>query len=94
MFAQGLSRYGSSVSVCDINLNIHSHADLYILSALGTPLEWPEAKQNAQIVREWGIEVWNRLDVWLETALILFDIATTSNMESCERKRARRPTMG
>ncbi|KAG4031650.1 hypothetical protein MFRU_008g00180 [Monilinia fructicola] len=34
------------------------------LLALGTPLEWPEAKQNAQIVREWGIEqllaIWNR----------------------------------
>ncbi|KAA8565232.1 hypothetical protein EYC84_010963 [Monilinia fructicola] len=35
------------------------------LLALGTPLEWPEAKQNAQIVREWGIEqllaIWNRV---------------------------------
>lgn len=27
------------------------------ISALGTPLEWPEAKQNAQLVREWGIQV-------------------------------------
>ncbi|ESZ96851.1 glutamate-cysteine ligase catalytic subunit [Sclerotinia borealis F-4128] len=34
------------------------------LLALGTPLEWPEAKKNAQIVREWGIHqllaIWNR----------------------------------
>jgi hypothetical protein len=26
-------------------------------SALGTPLEWPEAKKVAGKVREWGIEV-------------------------------------
>ena len=26
-------------------------------SALGTPLEWPQAKQAADQVREWGIEV-------------------------------------
>ncbi|KAL8663670.1 MAG: hypothetical protein Q9168_008052, partial [Polycauliona sp. 1 TL-2023] len=25
--------------------------------ALGTPLEWPEAKQAADKVRQWGIEV-------------------------------------
>lgn len=25
--------------------------------ALGTPLDWPEAKQNADHVREWGIKV-------------------------------------
>ncbi|APA16188.1 hypothetical protein sscle_16g109580 [Sclerotinia sclerotiorum 1980 UF-70] len=34
------------------------------LLALGTPLEWPEAKKNAHIVREWGIQqllaIWNR----------------------------------
>ncbi|KAK2754704.1 Zn finger-containing GTPase- Activating Protein for ARF [Arachnomyces sp. PD_36] len=34
------------------------------LLALGTPLEWPEAKKNANQVREWGIEqllaIWNR----------------------------------
>lgn len=26
-------------------------------SALGTPLEWPEAKKNANHVRDWGIKV-------------------------------------
>ena len=34
------------------------------LLALGTPLDWPEAKQNASHVREWGIEqllaIWRR----------------------------------
>ncbi|KAG6359235.1 hypothetical protein INS49_012756 [Diaporthe citri] len=34
------------------------------LLALGTPLDWPEAKQNADQVREWGIkqllEIWNK----------------------------------
>ncbi|KAG9230965.1 glutamate-cysteine ligase-like protein [Amylocarpus encephaloides] len=34
------------------------------LLALGTPLDWPEAKQSADHVREWGIKqllaVWNR----------------------------------
>lgn len=32
--------------------------------ALGTPLDWPEAKKNANHVRQWGIEqllaIWNR----------------------------------
>jgi glutamate--cysteine ligase catalytic subunit len=32
--------------------------------ALGTPLDWPEAKKNAGHVREWGIQqllaIWNR----------------------------------
>jgi hypothetical protein len=28
-----------------------------IHSALGTPLEWPDAKKNAVHVRNWGIEV-------------------------------------
>lgn len=34
------------------------------LLAIGTPLEWPEAKKNANHVREWGIEqllaIWRR----------------------------------
>ncbi|KAM3082559.1 glutamate--cysteine ligase [Clarireedia jacksonii] len=34
------------------------------LLALGTPLDWPEAKKNAQTVRAWGIQqllaIWNR----------------------------------
>lgn len=34
------------------------------LLAVGTPLEWPEAKKVAGHVREWGIEqllaIWNR----------------------------------
>jgi glutamate--cysteine ligase catalytic subunit len=34
------------------------------LLAVGTPLEWPEAKKNADHVREWGIEqllaIWRR----------------------------------
>ncbi|KAI9729478.1 MAG: Zn finger-containing GTPase- Activating Protein for ARF [Cirrosporium novae-zelandiae] len=34
------------------------------LLALGTPLDWPEAKKNAALVRKWGIEqllaIWNR----------------------------------
>lgn len=34
------------------------------LLAVGTPLEWPEAKNNAEQVREWGIKqllaIWNR----------------------------------
>ncbi|KAI2625075.1 GCS-domain-containing protein [Hypoxylon sp. NC1633] len=34
------------------------------LLALGTPLDWPDAQQRAQQVREWGIkqllEIWNR----------------------------------
>ena len=34
------------------------------LLALGTPLDWPEAKKNADHVREWGIEqllaIWRR----------------------------------
>lgn len=34
------------------------------LLALGTPLDWPEAKNNANHVREWGIKqllaIWNR----------------------------------
>ncbi len=29
-----------------------------IYSALGTPLEWPEAKKNANHVRDWGIKVY------------------------------------
>jgi hypothetical protein len=29
-----------------------------ISSAIGTPLEWPEAKKVASHVRSWGIEVW------------------------------------
>ena len=28
-----------------------------LLRALGTPLEWPEAKKEANRVRTWGIEV-------------------------------------
>jgi hypothetical protein len=32
--------------------------------ALGTPLDWPEAKKNANHVRQWGVEqllaIWNR----------------------------------
>jgi glutamate--cysteine ligase catalytic subunit len=32
--------------------------------ALGTALDWPEAKQRAQQVRQWGIlqllEIWNK----------------------------------
>lgn len=30
---------------------------LSVRRALGTPLDWPEAKKNANHVREWGIEV-------------------------------------
>ncbi|EKD20254.1 uncharacterized protein L3040_000513 [Drepanopeziza brunnea f. sp. 'multigermtubi'] len=34
------------------------------LLALGTPLDWPEAKKNANHVREWGVEqllaIWNK----------------------------------
>ena len=31
--------------------------DLSLLRALGTPLDWPDAKKNADHVRDWGIEV-------------------------------------
>lgn len=31
---------------------------LCLNSALGTPLEWPEAKKNANHVRDWGIKVY------------------------------------
>jgi len=30
---------------------------LTIRRALGTPLDWPEARKNAQQVREWGVQV-------------------------------------
>lgn len=32
-----------------------------IYRALGTALEWPDAKKKASQVREWGIEVYNRI---------------------------------
>lgn len=31
---------------------------LDLFRALGTPLDWPEAKNNANHVREWGIKVY------------------------------------
>ena len=36
--------------------------------AIGTPLEWPEAKENADHVREWGIEV--NLEVFLQNCCV------------------------
>lgn len=36
---------------------LHALAHDFLTSALGTPLEWPEAKQAASQVRAWGIEV-------------------------------------
>lgn len=32
---------------------------------LGTALEWPEAKKNADKVRKWGIEVGPVVEKWL-----------------------------
>lgn len=34
------------------------NADILVFRALGTPLDWPEAKQSAHQVREWGVKVW------------------------------------
>jgi hypothetical protein len=51
-----------------------------VYSALGTPLDWEDAKKNAQQVREWGIQVripglvrlnaGGRTDLVLVTAII------------------------
>lgn len=38
--------------MCDLTCSFHCWC-----RALGTPLAWPEAKENAAHVREWGIEV-------------------------------------
>jgi hypothetical protein len=35
----------------------HKWLTLILHRALGTPLDWPEAKKNADHVRQWGIEV-------------------------------------
>lgn len=48
--------------------------------ALGTALEWPEAKQKADQVRQWGIEVCNLSAIrpsWQRTDLEMSDL--TSN---------------
>lgn len=41
--------------------------------ALGTALEWPDAKQSAHQVREWGIEVRPGISVGLGYRIIFVD---------------------
>ena len=51
---QSLSRHGSLVSAQALAMFTAVNT---LARAQGTPLAWPEAKQNAHRVREWGIEV-------------------------------------
>ena len=54
--------------------------------ALGTPLDWPEAKKNADHVREWGIKVWRVLTLLLDGILT----SKSNYFRSGTRQRASR----
>jgi hypothetical protein len=65
-FRRHLSHCQDGSAVCAITTGklYRALADETTSSALGTPLEWPEAKKNAHHVRAWGIEqlltIWNK----------------------------------
>jgi len=49
--------------------------------ALGTALDWPDAKKAANQVREWGIEVGRKSQVGYERDADTYtDLATTDHM--------------
>jgi hypothetical protein len=52
-----------------------------LFRALGTPLDWPEAKKNADHVRQWGVKVLLSPAKWQHYAESGV-IATSSYMES------------
>ncbi|PQE25480.1 glutamate-cysteine ligase protein [Rutstroemia sp. NJR-2017a WRK4] len=60
------------------------------LLALGTPLDWPEAKKNAQTVREWGIQqllaIWNRAKGKERDALLWGDEVRKSSFHEDEQR--------
>lgn len=66
-----------------------------LLRALGTPLEWKDAKQAADQVREWGIEV--RIDLLgrgLDNNKLTLLLATAHNMAQGQGQRTRCPIVG
>lgn len=68
--------------------------------ALGTALEWPEAKKKAGLVRQWGIEVCTegsrrtRSDHELLEHPLITQAATTCKLEASQRERTRCPALG
>ena len=50
-------RDGSAVSHTDVSMCSLTLMLMYDTRAVGTPLEWPDAKKKASHVRDWGIEV-------------------------------------
>lgn len=54
--------------------------------ALGTALEWPEAKQRAHQVREWGIEVRWITTLGFRNNLGLMELAIACYLEQSKRK--------
>jgi len=68
-----------------VHIHVYSTRLIYELcSALGTPLDWPEAKKNAGQVREWGIEqllaIWNRAKGKERDALLWGDEVRPNNI--------------
>lgn len=62
---------------------------------LGTPLDWPETKKNADHVRQWGIEVGMILrNNILKKPRLTYFAATTCHMESCKGEREKCSAMG
>lgn len=70
------------------------HANLDRARQLGTALEWPEAKKNADKVRRWGIEVCAHIAPASVQELIDRLSAITRDMESSQGKRTRCASMG
>ena len=62
-------------------------------SALGTPLEWPEAKKKADHVRRWGIEVGQNSFVSQKPGIDRLE-ATAGHMGTRQGKGEGRSTMG
>lgn len=62
--------------------------------ALGTPLDWPEAKKVAGQVREWGIEVVPLVSRLSWHAGLTDEVAIARDMAKSERERARRAAVG
>ena len=62
-------------------------------SALGTPLDWPEAKKKADHVRGWGIEV-GQVSLASRKPGIDKSKATASHMGTRQRQREGCSTMG
>lgn len=60
--------------------------------ALGTALEWPEAKKKADLVRQWGIEVRTMKD--LGVIVLTNRAAIDRKLEAGQGERTRRPTLG